>query len=570
MSSIQKRSYMSAMGVPSPSGGSPTPTPSGGFGGVDDSEEMKQPEQSWGNRLYSWIAPDSAAASEQAALLKKHPQQPRIGQAPGLGGPMTTITGKLPKTDFAGGGGMSVMGSIQDAVQNYQGIQEKALAFDWGVEQFCKEAGFDSDDTKLMMALLTKESMPKRMPKAKPTKPQVTKMTPGRGTTPPVGAGAAREANIARAQELTRGANIERAQRRAKQKVPKTAPTQRAQTPPQSMQAIMGGATQSAPVGLNAVLQQRMTAERARVAQRAQAAKAQEAVTKALQESGYGAAPAAAAGGTTGAQAAISKALKEVGYSGPAGAAAAAPPAAAQQMLDRAGGGTPGATTAATAPAAGRADLGQRVMQRIEGAPGWQKTLASLGLLGAAGYGGHQYATEGSTYGLFDPSWEKQKKREERDHMLAMGQARRSMDRQRINEQLEQMGLPPIGGGSAAAASTRGSAGGQKSKRWDKPEGKALEMTAARMAPYIVANPRDRDPYAWMQKLRIFGEGDVLPYKLSGVAPMHADDRYVTLNHYVQEALKRQGLDPNQSGWYMNQFINNLAEANKRGGYATR
>ena len=56
---------------------------------------------------------------------------------------------------------MNVMASIQNAVKNYRELPEKALAFDWGVEQFCKEAGFDADDTILMLAMCPVSGKPR-------------------------------------------------------------------------------------------------------------------------------------------------------------------------------------------------------------------------------------------------------------------------------------------------------------------------------------------------------------------------------------------------------------------------
>jgi len=129
-----------------PEGGVPLPKPA-----------SPKADQGWFSKALGWVLPGTVQTYREGERLAAHPQQPRIGYAAGLGGSMASVIGKEPRTNFAdpgGGGGMNVMASIQNAVKNYRELPEKALAFDWGVEQFCKEAGFDADDTILMLAML--------------------------------------------------------------------------------------------------------------------------------------------------------------------------------------------------------------------------------------------------------------------------------------------------------------------------------------------------------------------------------------------------------------------------------
>jgi len=101
----------------------------------------------------------------------RHPQTPRAAGMAGMGGSVSAVSSiGAPKTSLMGSGltpmsgedksgGMSVMGS---AIQVLDEFKERVLAFDWGAEQFCKAAGFDEEDTKIMMALVKEAA---RVPK---------------------------------------------------------------------------------------------------------------------------------------------------------------------------------------------------------------------------------------------------------------------------------------------------------------------------------------------------------------------------------------------------------------------
>ena len=107
--------------------------------------------------LQAWFLYDNYTG--RAAAAAKPPAQAKLG-APASGLDLSTLRQGL---QLAPGGGVPHMAS---AITTLDTFQDRVLAFDWGAEQFCKSAGFDSDDTKVMLALL-KEAAPRIRPSAR-------------------------------------------------------------------------------------------------------------------------------------------------------------------------------------------------------------------------------------------------------------------------------------------------------------------------------------------------------------------------------------------------------------------